>query len=78
MIHFLLVTGMGRNAFHRLKRFIFQNQPRRVSGRTPLLDEVGQLGLLLLYLNSIMRLNDLCLIFGVTPSTASRIYFWIS
>jgi hypothetical protein len=70
---FLLVTGMGRLSFNRLKRYIFQGEAYHGIGRPKLLDEVGQLGLILLYLNSSMRINDLCLLFGITPSTASRI-----
>jgi hypothetical protein len=63
---FLFVTGMGILAFNRLKRYIFQDEVYHGRGRRKLLDEVGKLGLLLLYLNSSMRVNDICLLFGVT------------
>jgi hypothetical protein len=70
---FLMITGMGRAAFNRLKRFIFRDHVQRRIGRPELLDYSDKLGLLLLYLNSNMRLKDLCLIFGVTPTRASKI-----
>lgn len=38
-----------------------------------LLNEEDEIGLILFYLNSTMTLNQLCLIFGTTPTSASRI-----
>ena len=68
---FLNLTGMSRTAFIKLKGIIFPEIDRPRMGRRPLLDENGQLGLLLFYMGSTMRTKHLCLIFGVVPSTAN-------
>ena len=42
-------------------------------GRPRLLDEKDKVGLYLFYVNSTMTLNNLCLIFGTTPSQCSAV-----
>jgi hypothetical protein len=70
---FLNLTGMTRYAFEKLLVVIFEetdSHGRR--GRRASLDRPAQLGLLLFYLSSTMRVKHLSLIFGVPPSTAKR------
>jgi hypothetical protein len=67
---FLTLTGFTRVVFRRLEAVLLEGEPPR-KGRTPELDFTGQLGLYLLYLGSRMALKQLCLIFGIVPSTAS-------
>lgn len=61
---FLLLTGMTRAAFMRLKDIVFEGCCRATRGRPVLLDESGQLGLFLMYIGSKMASKHLCLIFG--------------
>lgn len=72
-ISFLELLGMSRSAFNTLKRVVFLHDIPKRTGRKGLLNNHGKLGLLLFYLSSTMRLKELCLIFGITPSTASSI-----
>jgi hypothetical protein len=67
---FLNLTGCTKGVFLKLERVLLQGERDR-RGRTPQLDFRGQLGLYLFYLGSRMALKQLCLIFGVVPSTAS-------
>lgn len=70
---FLNLTGFTRQAFHQLASIIFPLEPVEIGlkrGRPSLLNDHGQLGLYLFYLGSKMHLKHLCLIFGVTPTTA--------
>lgn len=70
---FLNLTGFTRHAFQQLADIIFPVEPflvGRKRGRPQLLNDHGQLGLYLFYLGSKMHLKHLCLIFGVTPTTA--------
>ena len=74
---FLLMTGLSRGAFESLLRILFpnvDNQPlTTVMGRPILLDAAAKLGLLLFYFGSTMRIKHICMIFGVTPSSCSRV-----
>ena len=72
---FLNLTGFSRRAFNLLLNDLFPPVvplPRRKRGRPTLLDNPGQLGLFLYYVNSKMEEKHLAVIFGVTPSTVSR------
>lgn len=68
---FLLMTGMTRPAFFQLQSIVFE--PRGNRGRPPDISESTQLGLYLMYIGSKMSVKHLCLIFGVVPSTCSRV-----
>lgn len=68
---FLKITGFTRHAFEMLRSLLFDEE-RVHRGRTNTLESHARLGMLLLYLGSRMELKYLCMIFGVTPSTASR------
>jgi hypothetical protein len=72
---FLELTGMTRAAFYTLEALYFPSEihVRKKRGRPRLLNTNSQLGLLLFYLNSTMKIKHLCLLFGVTPSTACEI-----
>jgi len=65
---FLDITGMNYEAFNLLAALL---DPPSKRGRPGLLDRNGQLGLLLLYLNSRMVLKHLCVMFGIVPSSCS-------
>lgn len=70
---FITLTGMDRKSFTKLLKIIFQDDDVVRKGRPSLLNKSGQLGLLLFYLGSTMQLKYLCLLFGVSPTTASEI-----
>ena len=65
---FLVLTGFDRHSFNSLVQVLFPNPHVQVMGRPRHLDEKDKLGLYLFYVNSTMTLNNLCLIFGTTPS----------
>lgn len=71
-ISFLNLTGMNRPSFHLLLQILFPHNVVK-KGRPNLLDHAGKLGLLLFYTNSTMQIKYLCVIFGITLSTASEI-----
>ena len=64
---FLELTGTTRAAFSLLEELYFPSgtHPRKKRGRPKLLNSKGQLGLLLFFLNSTMRIKHLCLLFGL-------------
>jgi hypothetical protein len=66
---------MTRAASYTLEALYFpcEIRVRKKRGRPILLNTNSQLGLLLFYLNSTMKIKHLCLLFGVTPSTACEI-----
>lgn len=71
---FLLMTGMNRNAFSYLENLLLQDTAARdPRGRKELLPMSGQLGLYLMYIGSKMGIKHICLLFGVTPSSCSRV-----
>ena len=70
---FLELTGFDRYSFNLLVQVLFPNPHVQVMGRPRLLDEKDKLGLYLFYVNSTMTLNNLCLIFGTTPSRCSAV-----
>ena len=59
--------------FTLLLHFLFPDPIIQHFGRPRLIDEKGQLGLYLLFVNSRMTYNNLCLIFGCTPARCSVI-----
>lgn len=69
---FMNTMGITRAAFQYLWQH-FHPVYSKVSPRKPLLDSRGALGLFLHYLNSHCQQKTLCLIFGVTESTASKV-----
>lgn len=70
---FLLLTGLTRVAFNRLVKDLFPTPLQKKRGRRRLLNKADCLGLYLLYITSTMLLKHVSIIFGVTPSTASRV-----
>ncbi len=64
-----------RPAFDTLERVVFHVEEVKHQGRPPILDRRGQLALLLVYLGSTMDIDDLCMLFGVVPSSCSD-YIW--
>ena len=71
---FLEMTGFDRKTWMRLEDVIFPAKERLRSkrGRPSILDDRGQLGLFVFFLGSSMSLSQLCMIFGIVPSSASR------
>ena len=80
---FMNITGMNFTAFRNLVSIIKEAQetnneeehPRRVAvcGRKPLIDIQTRVGILILFLNSTMRLKFICMVFGTTPSRTSAV-----
>ena len=71
---FLNVTGFSREAFEEMHEYLYGDLPEhRGPGRPRLLNSRDELGIILTYLGSRMRLSELCLIFGCTPSRCSNI-----
>ena len=70
---FLELTGFNRGTFTLLLHVLFPDPIIQHFGRPRHLDEKGQLGLYLLFVNSRMTYNNLCLIFGCTPARCSVI-----
>jgi len=71
---FLNVTGFSREAFEEMHEHLYGDLPEhRGPGRPRLLNSRDELGIILTYLGSRMRLSELCLIFGCTPSRCSNI-----
>lgn len=68
---FLNVTGLTRNAFIELEKISFAEKLPKV-GRPASIDDRDQLGLYLLFVGSRMELKYVCMLFGITPSAASR------
>ena len=70
---FLEMTGFNRKIWVKLEDIIFpiKERIRSKRGRSPLLNDRGQLGLFIFFLGSNMTLSQLCMIFGVVPSSAS-------
>ena len=70
---FLEMTGMTRLVIMNLETLLFLDKSAvRAPQQPQLLDSWSQLGLLLFFLNSIMKIKHLCLLFGIPPSIASR------
>ena len=72
---FLHMTGLNRQSFAELLEYIFDLDAIvhcRRRGRPRSLRPDGYLGLLLIYLGSMMTDKYLCLIFGITPSVCNR------
>jgi hypothetical protein len=65
---FLELTGFDRHSFDVLVQVLFPTPVNQIMGRPRLLDEKDKVGLYLFYVYSIMKINNLCLIFGTTPS----------
>jgi hypothetical protein len=71
---FLNLTGFSREAFEELHEFLYLgHQNHRGHGRPRLLNTRDELGIILFYVGSKMRLSELCLIFGCTPARCSDI-----
>jgi hypothetical protein len=73
---FLHVTGLTRKAFESLLFVVIppgHTMRRRRRGRPWSLPPDGMLGLLLCYLGSQMTIKWLCLVFGITSTSCSRI-----
>jgi hypothetical protein len=71
---FLNLTGFTRQAFEEMHEFLHGDDQNRIGpGRRRLLNTRDELGVILFYLGSKMRLSELCLIFGCTPSRCSAI-----
>lgn len=70
---FLNLTGFSKSAFVILNKIVFPENDNGIMkrGRRSLLKPCDRLGLYLMYVNSRMEMKNLCLIFGVTPSTCS-------
>lgn len=68
---FLFMTGMTRPALFQLQSVVFK--PRGNRRRPPDISESTQLGLYLMYIGSKMSAKHLCLIFGIVPTTCSRV-----
>lgn len=70
---FTAVTGLNRASFEELHRLLFPDEEiyPTAPGRKRILDSRARVGLYLLYIGSRMKINELCLIFGITPTTAS-------
>jgi hypothetical protein len=72
---FLELTGMTRQAFDHLESILFdigrEATPKR--GRPSSLTNADKLGLYLFFVGSRMNLKHLCLIFGIVPTTASKV-----
>ena len=69
---FLELTGFDRASFYELHDIIFFGEERQSTGRPKKLDSYSELGLLLHYLNSTMRLKSLAQIFGAVPCIIGR------
>ena len=69
---FLELTGFNRGTFTLLLHVLFPDPIIQQFGRPRLIDEKGQLGLYLLFVNSRMTYNNLCLIFGCTGTMFSH------
>jgi len=71
---FLNLTGFTREAFDEMHEFLHGDDHDRIGpGRPRLLNTRDELGVILFYLGSKMRLSESCLIFGCTPSRCSAI-----
>jgi hypothetical protein len=70
---FLTIVGMTRNVFRELKRYLFVNYNEGRVGRPHSMPNSTMLGIILIYLGSCMRTKDLCLIFGIAPTTLQRV-----
>ena len=70
---FLELTGFDRYSFNLLVQVLSPDPQVQVMRRPRLLDEKDKLGLYLFYVNSTIALNNLCLIFGTTPSRCSAV-----
>ena len=70
---FLTMTGMSRQAFSLLHDILFLGEQSQRTGRPPLMQSTGQLGLFLFFIGSTMGYKHLCMLFGITPSVCSRI-----
>ena len=71
---FLTLTGLNYCSFRILVSTIFPNNGHIGTsnmGRPRNLDPNGRVGLILFFFNSRMRIKHLCMLFGVTPTTAS-------
>ena len=66
---FLELTGFSRHFFNLLLQVLYPDPIAQVFGRPRLLE----LGLYLFYVNSTMTQNNLCIIFGITPTRCSSI-----
>ena len=54
-----------------------EGRRRKAAGRPAKITSKDKLGLYLMFLNSRMNINELCLIFGVTPSNCSRVIQYV-
>jgi hypothetical protein len=71
---FLNLTGFSREAFDQMHDYLYGDHQDHVCvGRPRLLTTKDELGIILFYLGSKMRLSELCLIFGCTPTRCSNI-----
>jgi hypothetical protein len=64
------MTGFDKESFLELEKILFRQRMNnnKKRGRPPSLNDRGQLGLYLFFVGSRMRVNDLCLLFGITPA----------
>jgi hypothetical protein len=70
---FTSVTGFNRQSFNELHGIIFGNAANSEDfGRPTLMSTYGELGMILHFLNSSMKLKTICQIFGTSMATTSR------
>jgi hypothetical protein len=67
------MTGMSRQAFPLLHDILFLGEQSQRTGRPPLMQLTGQLGLFLFFIGSTMGYKHLHMLLGITPSVCSRI-----
>ena len=69
---FLELTGFDRASFYELHNILFADEQPQRTGRPKTLNNYAELGLLLHFLNSTMKIKSLCQIFGAVPSVINR------
>lgn len=71
-ISFLKITGLTRQIFTTLGQRYCQQFTVSTNGRPQSLTPLDQLGLVLVYFNSLAAQHVLCLVFGITPAVCNR------
>ena len=72
---FITLTGFNFASFRLMVDILNPTvvEASNTAGRPSALDFVGQLGLFLFFCNSNLKIKHLCMLFGVVPSTCSRV-----
>ena len=71
---FLEMTGFSKSAFKKLEKVVFPPVDYVAPfGRPSSLDQRGELGLYLFYVNSTMKSKHLYIVFGIVPTTACTV-----